>query len=41
MSAEVSDDDFYEILTSTRHFVLTEVLPRESEIVDTDRVPRP
>jgi acyl-CoA dehydrogenase len=38
-AAEVSDDDFQEILAQTRHFVRTAVVPRESEIVENDRVP--
>src|ERR1700739_3120215 len=37
--AEVSDDDFREILAQTRHFVRTAVVPREQEILDDDRVP--
>src|ERR1700747_2358303 len=37
--AEVSDDDFREILAQTRHFVRTAVVPREREILDEDRVP--
>jgi len=35
----VSDDDFAQILTQTRDFVRTAVLPREREILDNDRVP--
>ncbi|CDO89886.1 acyl-CoA dehydrogenase [Mycobacterium triplex] len=35
----VSDDDFREILAQTRQFVRTAVVPREQEILDTDRVP--
>ena len=35
----VSDDDFAQILTQTRDFVRTTVLPREREILDNDRVP--
>lgn len=38
-TAEVSDDDFREILAQTRHFVRTAVVPREQEIVSDDRVP--
>lgn len=38
-TAEVSDDDFREILAQTRHFVRTAVVPREQEIVADDRVP--
>ncbi|MEE6137791.1 acyl-CoA dehydrogenase family protein [Mycobacterium sp. 050128] len=38
-SAEVSDDDFREILAQTRQFVRTAVVPREQEILDEDRVP--
>lgn len=37
--AEVSDDDFQEILAQTRHFVRTAVVPREQEILADDRVP--
>ena len=37
--AEVSDEDFQEILAQTRHFVRTAVVPREQEILDEDRVP--
>jgi acyl-CoA dehydrogenase len=37
--AEVSDDDFQEILAQTRQFVRTAVVPREQEILDEDRVP--
>jgi acyl-CoA dehydrogenase len=37
--AEVSDEDFQEILAQTRHFVRTAVVPREQEILDDDRVP--
>jgi len=41
MTAEpaVSDDDFRQILAQTRHFVRSVVVPRESEIADTDQVP--
>jgi acyl-CoA dehydrogenase len=38
-TADVSDDDFQEILAQTRHFVRTAVVPREQEILDGDRVP--
>src|ERR1700741_884191 len=38
-TAEVSDDDFKEILAQTRHFVRTAAVPREHEIVADDRVP--
>ncbi|MCV7386129.1 acyl-CoA dehydrogenase family protein [Mycolicibacter longobardus] len=38
-SAAVDDDVFAEILSQTRRFVRTVVLPREQEILDTDRVP--
>ena len=31
--ANVSDDDFREILAQTRHFVRTAVVPREAEIL--------
>src|ERR1700758_5510934 len=37
--AEVSDEDFREILAQTRHFVRDVVVPREQEIRDDDRVP--
>ncbi|BBX26601.1 acyl-CoA dehydrogenase family protein [Mycolicibacterium alvei] len=37
--AEVSDDDFREILAQTRSFIRTAVVPRENEILATDRVP--
>src|ERR1700677_3378547 len=37
--AEVSDEDFQEILAQTRHFVRTAVVPREQDILDDDRVP--
>ena len=36
---EVGDDDFAQILAQTRDFVRTAVVPREQEILDTDRVP--
>ncbi|HKV17845.1 MAG TPA: acyl-CoA dehydrogenase family protein, partial [Mycobacterium sp.] len=38
-TAEVSDEDFQEILTQTRHFVRSVVVPREQEILNDDRVP--
>ena len=38
-TAEVSDDDFQDILGQTRHFVRTAVVPREQEILAEDRVP--
>jgi acyl-CoA dehydrogenase len=38
-TAEVSDDDFREILAQTRLFVRSAVVPREQEILDTDQVP--
>ena len=38
-TAEVSDDDFREILAQTRHFVRSAVMPREQEILSDDRVP--
>lgn len=38
-TAEVSDEDFQEILAQTRHFVRTAVVPREQEILTEDRVP--
>ena len=38
-TAEVSDEDFQEILAQTRHFVRTAVVPREQEILAEDRVP--
>jgi acyl-CoA dehydrogenase len=41
MTAEsaVSDDDFRDILAATRHFVRAVVVPRESEIAESDRIP--
>lgn len=39
MTQQVSDDDFAQILAQTRRFVRSSVLPRESEIAETDRVP--
>ncbi len=38
-TAEVSDEDFREILAQTRRFVRAAVLPREQEILTEDRVP--
>jgi acyl-CoA dehydrogenase len=38
-TAEVSDEDFQEILAQTRHFVRTAVVPREQEILSDDKVP--
>ncbi len=38
-TAEVSDDDFQEILAQTRHFVRSAVVPREQEILADDKVP--
>ena len=38
-TAEVSDEDFQQILAQTRHFVRTAVVPREQEILADDRVP--
>ncbi len=38
-TAEVSDEDFQDILAQTRHFVRTAVVPREQEILLADRVP--
>lgn len=37
--SSVDDDVFADILSQTRRFVRTMVLPREQEILDTDRVP--
>src|SRR4051795_1400685 len=39
ITAEVSDEDFREILAQTRHFVRSAVVPREQEILADDRVP--
>jgi acyl-CoA dehydrogenase len=39
VAADVSDEDFADILGQTRHFVRTAVVPRESEILADDRVP--
>ena len=38
-TAVVDDDDFQQILAQTRQFVRTAVVPREQEILGTDRVP--
>ena len=38
-TAIVDDDDFQQILAQTRQFVRTAVVPREQEILATDRVP--
>jgi len=38
-TAAVDDDDFQQILAQTRQFVRTAVVPREQEILATDRVP--
>jgi acyl-CoA dehydrogenase len=38
-SAEVSDEDFAEVLATTRDFLRTKVLPRENEIMGGDRIP--
>lgn len=38
-AAAVDDDDFQQILAQTRQFVRTVVVPREQEILATDRVP--
>jgi acyl-CoA dehydrogenase len=38
-TAVVDDDDFQQILAQTRRFVRTAVIPREQEILATDRVP--
>lgn len=38
-AAEVSDEDFAEILAQTRSFIRTAVVPRENEILATDKVP--
>ncbi|WP_135456664.1 acyl-CoA dehydrogenase family protein [Mycobacterium sp. DL99] len=38
-TAEVSDEDFQEILAQTRSFIRTAVVPRENEILATDQVP--
>ncbi|MFN6550448.1 acyl-CoA dehydrogenase family protein [Mycolicibacterium septicum] len=38
-TAEVSDEDFQEILAQTRSFIRSAVVPRENEILATDQVP--
>ncbi len=38
-AAEISDEDFAEILAQTRSFIRTAVVPRENEILATDKVP--
>ena len=38
-TAEVSDDDFRDILAQTRHFMRTAGVPRESKIPETDTAP--
>jgi acyl-CoA dehydrogenase len=38
-TAQVSDEDFQDILAQTRHFVRTAVVPREQEILRADEVP--
>ncbi|MUL80789.1 acyl-CoA dehydrogenase [Mycobacterium sp. CBMA247] len=38
-TAEVGDEDFKEILAQTRSFIRTAVVPRENEILATDKVP--
>ncbi len=38
-TAEVSDEDFRDILAETRRFVRTAVMPREQEILAADQVP--
>jgi acyl-CoA dehydrogenase len=38
-TAQVSDEDFQDILAQTRHFVRTAVVPREQEILKADEVP--
>jgi acyl-CoA dehydrogenase len=37
--SEVGDEDFREILSQTRHFIRTVVVPREQEILAEDKVP--
>jgi len=39
MTAVVGDDDFKQILAATRHFVRSVVVPRESEISESDQIP--
>ncbi|WP_068278986.1 acyl-CoA dehydrogenase family protein [Aldersonia kunmingensis] len=36
---EVSDEDFRDILAQTREFIRKQVVPRESEIAESDRIP--
>ncbi|NLG55144.1 MAG: acyl-CoA/acyl-ACP dehydrogenase [Rhodococcus sp.] len=38
-SSEVSDSDFTDIVDQTREFIRKKVLPRESEIAETDAIP--
>ncbi len=38
-TSEVSDEDFAEILSQTRSFIRSAVVPRENEILATDQVP--
>lgn len=38
-TSEVSDEDFAEILAQTRSFIRSAVVPRENEILATDKVP--
>ncbi|MFV8053091.1 acyl-CoA dehydrogenase family protein [Mycobacterium sp. 48b] len=38
-TAEVTDEDFQEILAQTRSFIRSAVVPRENEILATDQVP--
>ncbi|MDV3126580.1 acyl-CoA/acyl-ACP dehydrogenase [Mycobacterium sp. 21AC1] len=38
-TADVSDEDFQHILAQTRSFIRTTVVPRENEILATDKVP--
>lgn len=38
-TTEVGDEDFQEILAQTRSFIRTAVVPRENEILATDKVP--
>jgi acyl-CoA dehydrogenase len=39
MAAEVGPEDFQDILSATRHFIRSAVMPREQEIVDQNRIP--
>ncbi|GAS95006.1 acyl-CoA dehydrogenase [Mycolicibacterium canariasense] len=39
ISSEVSDKDFADILAATRQFIRAQVMPRELEIMATDKVP--